>query len=116
MLETGIGGGFSTKNSSLPFQNRFNRLLIRLTKIGAAPSLYGRDLTTTVPSLEHLDDEIINEYLKLLVHYTNARSQRDMPNICKKIAMMGSTDVIPHNFLKGLATFSTIFVPIKVRH
>lgn len=114
--ETGIGGGFSTKNSSLHFQEKFNSLLIRLTKIGAAPSLYERDLTTAVPSLEHLDDEIINEYLEFLVHYTKARSQRDMPNTCKKIAMIGSTDVIPHNFLKGIASFSTIFVPIKVRH
>ena len=116
VIETGIGGGSSTKNSSLPFQKRFNSLLIRLTKIGAAPSLSGRDPITTVPSLEHLDDEIINEYLKFLVHYTNARTQRDKPNTCKQIAMIGSTDVILHNFLKGLATFSKIFVPIKVRH
>ena len=75
----------------------------------ASGFLYRRDLITLVPHMEHLSDNIINEHLNCLTHYTNNRRGNN------SITMIGSTDYIPRGLLKRLAKFSTIFVPIKVR-
>jgi hypothetical protein len=77
-------------------------------------AIYQRDLRTLVPHVEHLSDKVINEYLKCLAKYTNARRKSDIPDSCNKIAMIGSTDPIPPGLLKSLAAFSAIYVPIKL--
>lgn len=75
-----------------------------------------RDFRTLVPRAGHLGDNIINEYLNCLTHYTNSRRESDILNTisCTNTAMIGTTDGIPAGLLKRLATFSTIYVPIKV--
>jgi hypothetical protein len=73
-----------------------------------------RDLHTLVPDVRYLSDKIVNEYLKCLAQYTNARRESDIPGTCNKIAMIGSTDCIPPGLLKSLATFSALYVPIKL--
>ncbi|KFY32147.1 hypothetical protein V493_00468, partial [Pseudogymnoascus sp. VKM F-4281 (FW-2241)] len=76
--------------------------------------IYRRDLRTLIPQVEHLSDMIINEYLKCLAQYTNARRESDIPDSCNRICIIGSTDYIPSGLLKSLDAFSAIYVPIKL--
>ncbi|KFY99056.1 hypothetical protein V498_01030 [Pseudogymnoascus sp. VKM F-4517 (FW-2822)] len=99
------------------FQERITILLVNGIDDSEIPTpaavIYRRDLRTLVPHVGHLSDMIINEYLKCLAQYANARRESDIPDSCNKIAMIGSTDPIPPGFLKSLAAFSAIYVPIK---
>lgn len=123
VLETGVGMKFCTVPFWRPkasFQESLTSSLvcgkddIKMDK--AAGFLYRRDLSTLVPHVEHLGDNIIKEYLKCLAQYTNARRESDMPSSCNKIAMIGSADDIPPGLLLNiLPGYSTIYVPIKVR-
>jgi hypothetical protein len=75
--------------------------------------IYQRDLRTLVPYVGNLNDMIINEYLKCLALYTNARRESDMLNSCNKICIIRSTNCIPSGLLKSLVTFSALYVLIK---
>lgn len=100
------------------FQERITNLLVNGIDDSEIPTPAGvinrRDLRTLVPHVGHLSDMIINEYLKCLAQYANARRESDIPDSCNKIAMIGSTDPIPPGLLKSLAAFSAIYVPIKL--
>ncbi|KFY95106.1 hypothetical protein V500_02949 [Pseudogymnoascus sp. VKM F-4518 (FW-2643)] len=103
---------------SLNFRERITDLLLNGEDdtVLSTPTMiiYHRDLRTLVPDVGYLSEKIINEYLKFLAQYTNARRESDLPGSCNKIAMIGSTDPIPDGLLKRLDTFSAIYVPIKV--
>ena len=99
------------------FQERITSLLVNGIDDTEIPTpagvIYRRDLHTLVPHVGNLNDMIINEYLKYLAQYTNSRRESDIPDSCKKIAMIGSMDPIPPGLLKCLNTFSAIYLPIK---
>ncbi|KFY26574.1 hypothetical protein V493_04005, partial [Pseudogymnoascus sp. VKM F-4281 (FW-2241)] len=99
------------------FQERITNLLVNGIDDTEIPTpagiIYRRDLRTLVPHVGNLNDMIINEYLKYLAQYTNARRESDIPDSCNKIAMIGSMDPIPPGLLKCLNAFSAIYLPIK---
>ncbi|KFZ24293.1 hypothetical protein V502_01233 [Pseudogymnoascus sp. VKM F-4520 (FW-2644)] len=99
------------------FQERITNLLVDGIDDTEIPTpagvIYRRDLRTLVPHVGHISDMIINEYLKCLAQYTNARRESDIPDSCDKIAMIGSMDPIPPGLLKCLNAFSAIYLPFK---
>ncbi|KFY32494.1 hypothetical protein V493_00145, partial [Pseudogymnoascus sp. VKM F-4281 (FW-2241)] len=100
------------------FQERITNLLVNGIDDTEIPTpagvIYRRDLRTLVLHVGPLSDMIINEYLKCLAQYTNARRESDIPDSCNRICIIGSTDYIPSGLLKSLDAFSAIYVVYRI--
>jgi hypothetical protein len=99
------------------FQERIGSDLVNGQDNTKIPTLSGvitrGDLRTLVNAGYLLANAIINKYLKCLTQHSNARSE-NVPDSCRKIAMIGSMDHIPPGLLKSLASFFAIYIPIQI--